>query len=356
MPTATNELFPPKILKWLHQRGITDEIIESSKIFWDEQRQAITIPIFNTEGSYLFNKFRRDPFDKGKPKYWNEKGASAQLYGYENPHKRDKYVIVCEGEFDCLVLHSKGFNAVTSTSGAGTFRDEWLPLLARKTVYFIYDNDLSGLQGMQKHALKFPSADARIVILPGVGNHGDITDYFQKYGKEDFDKVLLENSIMLPDWDERRLPKNKGEAKKLVKMANFQLNQLVELEREISRKHQKRVELNYVRSYFNNQKNKLNRFMSPRERADMKDDIEAAKAVPLDQLHDGELQVEGNRARGLCPFHMEKTPSFVIYLDENRYFCFGCDSGYDPIDFIINRDNCDFKTAVQTLKVWRQKG
>lgn len=32
----------------------------------------------------------------------------------------------------------------------------------------------------------------------------------------------------------------------------------------------------------------------------------------------------GKRYIGLCPFHEEKTPSFVLYPDKEEYHCFGC--------------------------------
>jgi DNA primase len=47
-----------------------------------------------------------------------------------------------------------------------------------------------------------------------------------------------------------------------------------------------------------------------------------------------ELKPSGyGRLIGLCPFHNEKTPSFVIY-PEGRFYCFGCKEHGDAIDFI----------------------
>ena len=36
------------------------------------------------------------------------------------------------------------------------------------------------------------------------------------------------------------------------------------------------------------------------------------------------LRRAGKLLKGLCPFHQEKSPSFVVYPDEGRYHCFGC--------------------------------
>ena len=78
-------------------------------------------------------------------------------------------------------------------------------------------------------------------------------------------------------------------------------------------------------------------------------DMARAKQVPLESLYPDKLTKNGNRLTGRCPFHNEKTGSFTIFLDRNRFHCFGCDAGHDPIDYLMRRDNCDFVTAVKTL-------
>ncbi len=47
-----------------------------------------------------------------------------------------------------------------------------------------------------------------------------------------------------------------------------------------------------------------------------------------------ELRQTGRRAVGLCPFHVEKTPSFHVFEEDNRYKCFGCGKFGDVFDFI----------------------
>ena len=37
-----------------------------------------------------------------------------------------------------------------------------------------------------------------------------------------------------------------------------------------------------------------------------------------------QLRRRGRTATGLCPFHNEKTPSFVVYPDTQSFYCFGC--------------------------------
>jgi len=39
------------------------------------------------------------------------------------------------------------------------------------------------------------------------------------------------------------------------------------------------------------------------------------------------LRRVGGVFMGLCPFHLEDTPSFAIYEDSNSYYCYGCNAG-----------------------------
>lgn len=79
------------------------------------------------------------------------------------------------------------------------------------------------------------------------------------------------------------------------------------------------------------------------------DQIRRAKEVPITSLYDGRLRRAGRNLVGICPFHSEKSGSFYIYVEQNRYHCFGCSAGGDSIDYIIARDGVDFITAVKYL-------
>lgn len=61
------------------------------------------------------------------------------------------------------------------------------------------------------------------------------------------------------------------------------------------------------------------------------------------------LTRKGNRYWGLCPFHQEKTPSFSVSPDKNRFYCFGCHAAGDIYAFIMKRDNLGFMEAVKML-------
>ncbi len=61
------------------------------------------------------------------------------------------------------------------------------------------------------------------------------------------------------------------------------------------------------------------------------------------------LKKTGKNHKGLCPFHNEKTPSFIVSEDRQRYHCFGCGASGDVIEFIINMEKLDFVDALEYL-------
>ncbi|MBR5136856.1 MAG: DNA primase [Clostridia bacterium] len=61
------------------------------------------------------------------------------------------------------------------------------------------------------------------------------------------------------------------------------------------------------------------------------------------------LTRSGNRYKGLCPFHNEKTPSFVVTPEMQIYKCFGCGKGGNVFTFIQELEKVDFTTAVEML-------
>jgi len=61
------------------------------------------------------------------------------------------------------------------------------------------------------------------------------------------------------------------------------------------------------------------------------------------------LRSAGRNFKALCPFHHEKTPSFVVSPDKQIYHCFGCNSGGNAFNFIKEYEKVDFIEAVQML-------
>ena len=62
------------------------------------------------------------------------------------------------------------------------------------------------------------------------------------------------------------------------------------------------------------------------------------------------LKKAGRSYKGLCPFHNEKTPSFVVFPENQSWHCFGsCSTGGDVFSFVMKRENLDFGEALATL-------
>ena len=58
-----------------------------------------------------------------------------------------------------------------------------------------------------------------------------------------------------------------------------------------------------------------------------------------------ELELKGQRHKGLCPFHKEKTPSFSVDRDRGLYYCFGCGAGGDGFKLHMSQTGDDFLEA-----------
>ena len=61
------------------------------------------------------------------------------------------------------------------------------------------------------------------------------------------------------------------------------------------------------------------------------------------------LKKAGTTYKGLCPFHGEKTPSFVVTPGRETWHCFGCGLGGDVFSFAMQRDGSTFPEALKTL-------
>lgn len=62
-----------------------------------------------------------------------------------------------------------------------------------------------------------------------------------------------------------------------------------------------------------------------------------------------DLKRAGAAYKGLCPFHDEKTPSFMIQKGDTHYHCFGCGAHGDAIQFLMSHLKMNFSDAVESL-------
>lgn len=63
------------------------------------------------------------------------------------------------------------------------------------------------------------------------------------------------------------------------------------------------------------------------------------------------LKKAGSNYRGLCPFHNEKTPSFMVNPEKQVFHCFGCGVGGDMAAFVMKYESMEFPEALKFLAV-----
>ena len=292
---------PERVRQYLMDRGIPDVLIHRYLLGWNRDR--ITVPIMNRQRQVVFFKLAKDPDDRtDAPKMLTTVGAKAELYGWERVLAKPERIVICEGEFDRLVLEAQGIAAVTSTAGAATFLPAWAELFeAIPHVYICFDNDTAGQKGAERVARHIPHS--RIVQLPcEVGKSGDVTDFFVRLGRteQDFERLLAQ-ARSLPAEPTLRSPRAS------LPHQGSQTSETVE-----DLKSRVRIE------------------------------ILVGRYLPLSR--------SGDHLLGRCPFHEDHNPSFVVYPGSQSFYCFGCQAHGDVLSFLMRVEQVNFPEAIQVLQ------
>jgi len=160
-------------------KGLTNETIQRFMLGWDGDR--ITIPIPGEFGQIVNVRRYKMGVKRGKFVNFAEGYGEARLYPIRNLLESST-VWLFEGEWDCLLANQLGLPAVTTTGGAGTWKNWWNELFRDKTVYVVYDVDQAGRGGAEAVCKNLASVakEVRNVLLPI--DNGDFSDWILRGG------------------------------------------------------------------------------------------------------------------------------------------------------------------------------
>ena len=77
--------------------------------------------------------------------------------------------------------------------------------------------------------------------------------------------------------------------------------------------------------------------------------IRSAHPLPRIAAASVKLFKAGNELKGCCPFHDDSSPSFTIFANGERFYCFGCGATGDVLDFVQRAHHVDIRTAAEML-------
>ncbi len=203
-------------IDYIKLRGITEETIKIFNIGTYKNQIAFPYYKFETIIGYKLRKPMKNP---GIPKMTNITGSKPFLFNFQNIDLDNKELIICEGEFDCMVIHQCGFHNVVSV-GAGAkslkalieqakdFLNQFLSLI------IVSDNDDAGRE-MDESFVKEFGKKAKLIDKK-LYQQVDINEEYVLYGKSkvadlvESGRFKVEGRRDLEQQPYKGLPKDEG--------------------------------------------------------------------------------------------------------------------------------------------------
>jgi DNA primase len=148
-------------------------------------RGKIAIPYLTRSGPVAL-RFRRGPEGEG-PKYWQPPKSTITIFNVNELVKHQKWIVVCEGEIDCMTAVQAGLPAV-GIPGASAWKDHYYSLFeGYERVIILADNDDkgAGMDFARKVAEEVPAP--AIIQLP---EGEDVNSFYVKHGAQELRGLL----------------------------------------------------------------------------------------------------------------------------------------------------------------------
>jgi len=214
--TFKANLTPELKHKLAQKRGLNECTLDRFDVGYCLERQRYSIPIRNTKGDIVtIRLYDPDPQAFGKMINYVEKRGDklytwtdkSQLLGLKDiAAANSQRIIICEGEFDCMMLWEKGFPAITGVTGGSAWDKEWEKHLKDKDVVLLYDSDKPGKEYALKHGARLKSKRIAKTVkiadlpLPGTKPDKDVTDWFAKDHKTSEElQAVIDAAVEPPD-------------------------------------------------------------------------------------------------------------------------------------------------------------
>jgi DNA primase len=297
-----NRCMPDEIRQYLNSRGIAATIIDRQLLGWNGAN--ITIPVFgDTFWQVVGFRYATLPQKLGdSPEMQFADTDKPMLYGHETLARKPHRIVICEEEFDRLLLESHGVPAVALGAGTTAVLPQWKDAFdGVEDIFICCGRRTASAEAAKKVQHVLPNA--RIAKLPAeVGEGGRIFDYFMRLLHTDHDfEVLLasgtaaDESTSQPPQIGLLKPADKTQARRAARL-------------------RKRVRLHDVVYIFTN------------------------------------LQASAGRLVSHCPLHDDSSRSFSVHPETDVYSCSVCGAAGDVVMFLMNKESMTFGQALEALE------
>jgi hypothetical protein len=186
-------------LLYLKSRGLSDKTIQEAKLGYTGM--AFTTPVYDSTGeNCLTVRYRRD--DKkcspNAPKFWGMKDRNGVLLYSAHRLHRQREAVLCEGEWNSLVVAQESLAACSWTNGKSAWSDAYNDLFSQlDTLYIAFDQDAASVNRVFSIAPKLKPLvkELRYVRWP-LRVAKDCDELIVKHGVKEFEKYLKESRVI----------------------------------------------------------------------------------------------------------------------------------------------------------------